>query len=334
MPYAQEFDPLRRRQPARTWLSTIKNGFFSLLFASAVVIWIVVLKACAWDWAGEAQAPLLSVPLQTKWRLLITPKVSCSEDPPFVALMAMTGASDFEGRKFVRNTWGGMGTVAKRRVRLYFILGTVASKAVQEQVEAEAAQRGDILQHSAPDKYSNLATKTATLIQWLATSCPEAKFLVKADTDTLVNLEVMVPYLKQIEHKRDLALGARIDRMPLVTSPKARNYQDPLVYARKEFPPYLSGACYVISGDLIRKLSTVLPDVPRVRNEDTFLGLCLERLGIEPRNIGAEARINPWFDPAKGPCAAFRLAAAHPFKPDLLHAIWIWWHTGGAKLCH
>lgn len=277
---------------------------------------------------------MLSLPVQTSWRLLVTPNVSCAEDPPFVALITMSGATDAEGRKFIRSTWGGNSTVAGRRIRLFFVLGAVPSKVVKKAVESEAAQHGDILQHAAPDTYSNLSAKTATIIQWMAASCPEAKFLVKADTDTLVNLPVLVPYLKRIEGKPDLALGVRLDGMPIVTDSRSKNYQDPLVFPRPTFPPYLSGACYIVSGDLVKKLSQVLPDVPRVRNEDTFLGMCLERLGVEPRSIGAQAAINPWFDPANGPCAAFRLAAAHSFKRDLMHAMWTWWHSGGSSMCH
>ncbi|KAL8455648.1 hypothetical protein Emag_000470 [Eimeria magna] len=245
----------------------------------------------------------------------------------------MTSASDFEGRQIVRDTWGGRSEVNGQRIFLFFVLGTVSSDKVQKAVEEEAEKHKDLLQHSAPDKYSNLALKTATIIEWMATSCPEAKFVLKADTDTLVNLDLMVPYLKQLEFQSDLALGVRIDNMPLVLNPKARNYQDPLVYSRPAFPPYLSGACYVVSGDLIKKLVRVLPEVHRARNEDTFLGMCLERLGIEPRNTGPHAPINPWFDNSKGPCAAFRLAAAHPIKRDLMLAMWTWWHSAGSKIC-
>lgn len=327
-------DAQRQRQKIpRTWLSIVRSFCYSLLFAVVAVASLVIFRWCSLEGFREPQAPILSVPLQTSWRLLVTPKVSCSEDPPFVALMMMTGAQDFQGRGIIRNNWEGNGLVAGRRVRLFFVLGTVASKTVQQAVEVEAAHHGDILQHTAPDKYSNLSLKTATIIQWLATSCREAKFLVKADTDTLVNLRVLVPYLKEMENRRDLALGARINHMPTVTNPKARNYQDPLVYPHSIFPPYLSGACYVLSGDLVGKLSHVLHEVHRLRNEDTFLGMCLKRIGVEPKNIGAPATINPWFDPAKGPCAAFRLGAAHAFKRDLLVAMWTWWHSGGAEMC-
>ncbi|CDJ49587.1 hypothetical protein, conserved [Eimeria brunetti] len=218
-----------------------KNCLYSLLFASALFLYIVISKACSWNWHGEPQAAVLSLPLQTSWQLLITPKVSCAEDPPFAALMVMTGAADSEGRMLVRNTWGGATHVSNRRVRLFFLLGAQGTPELQKTVETEAEEYGDILQHAAPDKYTNLATKTATMIQWMAVSCPEAKFLVKADTDTLVNLDVMIPYLVKMENSGDLALGARLDNMPLITSENSRNYQDPLVFPRKTFPPYLSG---------------------------------------------------------------------------------------------
>lgn len=317
----------------KSWTTVSRILLYSLIFTTAIFVWLAMLKPYYWKWYREPQSPLLSLPVQTSWRLLITPNVSCSDDPPFVALITMTGAAEVSGRVVVRNTWGSLGTVAESRVRLFFIVGTAASQNVQSALEAEAAQYGDILQHAAPDKYSNLASKTATMIEWLATSCPQAKFFVKADTDTLINLELLIPYLKKRQNEQDLALGVRLDGMPVVSSPQLRNYQDPLVYPHSTFPPYLSGACYIVSGDLVKKLSKVLAEVPRVRNEDTFLGMCLKRLGVEPQSIGRKVGINPWFDPSKGPCAAFRWAAAHPFKKDLMWATWTWWHTVGAQMC-
>ncbi|OEH77139.1 UDP-gal:beta c beta-polypeptide related protein [Cyclospora cayetanensis] len=157
--------------------------------------------------------------------------------------------------------------------------------------------------------------------------------MIKSDLDTLVNLDLMIAYLKQMEGKGDLALGVRIGGMPLVEHRSSRNYQDPLVYPRSTFPPYLSGACYVLSGSLVQKLQNVLREVPVVRNEDTFIGMCLEKLGIQPSNIGSQAPIEPWFDASRGPCAAFRLAAVHPLRPDLMHAMWTWWKKEGAKFC-
>ncbi|KAL8426518.1 hypothetical protein Efla_004883 [Eimeria flavescens] len=333
-PQTAEEAQRKQQAPPKTWLNVVSNSLLSLVYTSAIVAVLLLSKSCSWNWHGEPQFPLLSVPLHTSWQQLLTPAIDCAKEPPFVALAAMTSAADYEGRQTVRQTWGARKEVEGRRIFLFFVLGTVTSDKVQKAVEAEALQFGDLLQHSAPDKYSNLALKTATIIQWVAASCSQAKFLLKADTDTLVNLDRMVPYLKRMEDQHDLALGVRIDNMPLVLNPKSRNYQDPLVYSRSVFPPYLSGACYILSGDLIQKLVHVLPEVPRPRNEDTFLGMCLERVGIEPRNIGAEAPINPWFDPSRGPCAAFRLAAAHALKRDLMLAMWSWWHSGGSKMCH
>lgn len=327
------FEAKRKSYVAKSWITICLIVFYSFVFTAAISVWLAMLKPYYWKRYTEAQSPLLSLPVQTSWRLLITPHVSCSDDPPFVALATMTSAADASVRNVVRNTWGSLRTVAESRVRLFFIAGTSASQNVQSALEAEAAQYGDILQHAAPDTYSNLALKTATIVDWLATSCPQAKFFVKADTDTLLNLELLVPYLKKRQNEQDLALGVRLDGMPVVTSPQSRNYQDPLVYPNETFPPYLSGACYIVSGDLVKKLSKVLADVPRVRNEDTFVGMCLKRLGVEPQSIGRQAGINPWFDPSKGPCAAFRWAAAHPFRKDLLWAAWTWWHTVGAKMC-
>lgn len=288
----------------------------------ALLFSILLVLVCSFDWFEEVPVPLLSLPLQTSWRLLITPNVSCSEDPPFVALATMTAAADFEGRERVRNTWGGVGIVNGRRVRLFFVLGAVASKSVQEAVEAEAAWHGDILQHAAPEKYTHLTYKTITLIQWLARSCPQANFLVKADGDVLLDLNKIVAYLTAKQHEPNVAAGFVRVNNPVLRYRSHRNYEDPFVYPHPTYPLYPAGPCYMLSGALVGKIAEVAVALPRLNNEDCFIGLCLQRLGVEPQDSAPQAPINPEFDDAQGINEVMKWAAVHPVRPTRFLPLW------------
>ncbi|KAL8441831.1 hypothetical protein Emag_006876 [Eimeria magna] len=248
--------------------------------------------------------------------------VSCAEDPPFVALFSMVSAADFEGREVLRNTWGAEGVVLGRRVRRFFVLGTHPSNEVQEAVEAEAAKHGDILQHVAPDKYSLLTLKAITVLDWVAKSCPQAKFLVKADSDIFLDLKKVVSYLVSRENEVDVAAGSVLLNSPVVRSPSHRNYQDPAVYPHSSYPPYISGPCYMLSGDLVIKMAEVSKKLPRLRNEDCFIGLCLDTLGIRPQASAPMVSMKMDFDDSSDVNDLMRWAVAHPIRRERLLAFW------------
>ncbi|KAL8453616.1 hypothetical protein Emed_000751 [Eimeria media] len=262
------------------------------------------------------------MPPQTTWPLLITPKVSCAEDPPFVALFSMVRAADLEGREALRRTWGAEGVVLGRRVRLFFVLGTHPFEAVQETVEAEAAKHGDILQHMAPEKYSLLTQKAITVLDWVAHSCPQAKFLVKADSDLFLDIEKVVSYLASRENETNVAAGSLNLNSSVQRSPSHRNYQNPAVYPHAFYPPYIAGACYMLSSDVVIRMAEVSKKLPRVSNEDCFIGLCLDALGIRPQDSKLALPMAMEFDDSSDVNDLMQWAVAHPIRPERLLAFW------------
>ncbi|KAL8271111.1 hypothetical protein Esti_004965 [Eimeria stiedai] len=304
---------------SKKWLDSI-GVVPSCMYGAVVIIILVVLYW--WILFGGAHPGLLSLPPQISWRLLITPTVSCADDPPFVALFSMVNAADFEGREVLRSTWGAASVVLGRRVRRFFVLGTHPFKAMQEVVEAEAAKHGDILQHTAPDKYSLLTLKAITVLQWVATSCPQTKFLVKADSDIFLDVEKVVSYLMFRENEANVAAGTLLSASPVLRSPSHRNYQDPAVYPQSSYPPYMSGPCYMLSVDLVSKMAEVSKKIPRVRNEDCFIGLCLNALGIRPQASAPMAPMEMDFDDSSDVSELTRWAVAHPVRRERLLALW------------
>ncbi|CDJ58867.1 hypothetical protein, conserved [Eimeria maxima] len=293
-----------------------------LVFLGLVWIYIFLSKAHGWKWPGEGQLSLLSLPVQTDWRLLITPKVSCADDPPFAALVTMTGAADAEARAVVRSTWGGVSRVGKRRLRVFFLLGTQASEEVQETVVKEAAMYGDILQHSAPDKYRNLTYKTITAFRWIANACPEAKFLIKADADVFLDVNKLVDYLNAHQDEPDVAAGVLRTNVAVVRERTHRNYEDPAVYSQPKYPPYLSGPLYIISGDLVAKIAAVAKWLPVLSNEDCFVGTCLQALGVQPQSSAPGAIIDVFFRNFSDISDLRKWMAIHPIAKERLLALW------------
>ena len=312
-------------KPVKEWwiwsgISVYHVGW--LVFLAFVSIYIFFSKSRGWRWPEERQLSLVSLPVQTNWRLLITPQISCADDPPFAALVTMTGAADAEARAVVRSTWGGVSRVGTRRVRVFFVLGTVGSQEVQQAVEKEAETYDDILQHSAPDKYRNLTHKTITAFRWVANACPQAKFLVKADADVFMDINKLLGYLNAHQDETDLAAGVLRTNAVVIRDPKNRNYEDPGVYSPATYPPYLSGPLYIISNDLVAKIAAVAKWLPVLSNEDCFVGTCLQALGVKPQSCAPAVIIDVFFNDSSDISDIRKWMAVHPIVKERLLTLW------------
>ncbi|XP_026189849.1 beta-1,3-galactosyltransferase 5 [Cyclospora cayetanensis] len=278
--------------------------------------------SCNWSFAFPTRV-LLSFPVQAGWRLLISPEKSCADDSPFIALVSLSAASDFRGRQLVRSTWGGVSRVNNRRVRLVFVLGAVQSPSVQSAIEAEAREFEDIIQHEAPEKYVHLTYKLITAVQWLAASCPQAKFMVKVDTDTVLDIQKMGDYLISKETEKNVAVGVLRREIPVERDLSHPNYQDPWTYPHPTYPPYLAGPCYVLSMDLVEKIAAKFSTLPLLSNEDCFVGLSLQVLGVTPQDSAPQAEINAFWGTTDARLKDLRLlTAVHPIPLDKREHFW------------
>ncbi|XP_078662134.1 lactosylceramide 1,3-N-acetyl-beta-D-glucosaminyltransferase-like [Branchiostoma floridae x Branchiostoma belcheri] len=194
-------------------------------------------------------------------------------------------------RYAIRRTWGNEtnadpGTV----IKTVFTVGKPDNQRVQTRLERESMVYKDIIQEEFVDSYRNLTLKTVMCLKWASEFCPGAKFVMKADDDTFVNIYSLVRYLKHLpaSNTRKLVTGYLYSGAKPVRNRASQRgkpnkwYLSKEEYSRETFPNYPCGFAYVMSGDVVRPLYEVSPTVKYLFLEDVFLGLCLEKLGIEP----------------------------------------------------
>lgn len=110
-------------------------------------------------------------------------------------------AENIDRRIAARNTWLSEHWRTRLRVTHLFLLGLPATtdRDLERRVAAESSAYQDMLLSSEfVDSYANLARKSLAMLKWVAFFCANAKFLVKADDDTFVNLARLVPILRQV----------------------------------------------------------------------------------------------------------------------------------------
>ncbi|XP_016369968.1 beta-1,3-galactosyltransferase 1-like [Sinocyclocheilus rhinocerous] len=210
----------------------------------------------------------------------------CENRSPFLVLMIPVTLKDTEARTAIRRTWGQDGLIPGVTILHLFVIGQPAQRdpVLQEHLEKESKEYGDIIQMDFVDSYHNLTIKTMMIMNWIATYCQGAWYAMKIDADIFLNVRYLVDYLhdQSESSRKDFITGSVIsDAVPHRDSFNKWYISEDL-YPDSWYPPYVSGAAYVFSTDLARKISWASRFVRPIPLEDVYVGLCLHVLGVKP----------------------------------------------------
>ncbi|XP_041362093.1 UDP-GalNAc:beta-1,3-N-acetylgalactosaminyltransferase 1-like [Gigantopelta aegis] len=107
-------------------------------------------------------------------------------------------------RQAIRNTWGSVSTLGtwpgsteKFSIKLLFVLGVSKNESLNIAVSKEAEERGDLIIAAFDESYYNLTRKVLMGFKWISEFCPTAKYVMKVDEDTYLNIPKNVHRLRK-----------------------------------------------------------------------------------------------------------------------------------------
>ncbi|KAM7405679.1 hypothetical protein PAMP_000108 [Pampus punctatissimus] len=133
-----------------------------------------------------------------EYNFIINEPKKCEEQKPFLVLMVPVAPYNKEHRDIIRSTWGGQSEVLGKVVKLFFLLGMHVrdgAEQLQEQLLQESKEHQDLIQSDFTDCYKNLTIKTMVMLEWLDSYCSDASYAMKIDSDTFLNLPVLLTML-------------------------------------------------------------------------------------------------------------------------------------------
>lgn len=176
---------------------------------------------------------------------------NCSDDV-VIFIAVCSAAQNREQRLTIRNTWG-KDAVNNSAIKLVFFEGRSLNPSVQEDISKESHKYNDIVQEDFIDRYQNLSLKSIAYLRWVSNRCKNVKFVLKTDDDMYVNIPVLVETLAQENHSKFI-MGYVFEHAPPMRSKNSKWFTSIDVFPGKEYPPYVSGTSYVVSGDLVPDL--------------------------------------------------------------------------------
>jgi hypothetical protein len=194
-------------------------------------------------------------------------------------------------RQLLRDTWANQKLFKNLSFRVIFLVGLAGSMEDQAILKEEFMQHGDIVQGNFQDDYKNLTYKAVMGLRWISTYCPQARYGVKADDDTFMNIFAMSREMR-IHNNRSAVILCPLwgeNSMPILRERKScmkwcvRKRELP---GRTHFPQYCAGIGFAVSGPLIGSLYRASQSTPFFWIDDVYVtGLLVKKVSEEVKFI-------------------------------------------------
>ena len=194
-----------------------------------------------------------------------------------------------ERRNSVRNTWGDKSIKSgQRNWERVFVIGKALSAEHSEEIRQEAAFFEDILVLNMTDSYKNLVIKILSELLWSLIHV-NPRFILKADDDVYVHVPGLLSWLDNYANNNyagdKLYGGFVIGDGEVRRGEQRKNRVARDCLAKDFYPPYCTGAFYVLSTDILPSLFKAVEIRPAFPVEDAYMGILAQEIGLQPVDI-------------------------------------------------
>ncbi|XP_041362111.1 beta-1,3-galactosyltransferase 5-like [Gigantopelta aegis] len=178
-------------------------------------------------------------------------------------------------RQAIRDKWGSIfeleplpGSSEYFPIEVFFVLGVSKNKTLNAAVAMEAEVKKDIIVAEFDDSYFNLTRKVLMAFKWVKEFCPTAKYVMKVDEDTYLNIPKFVALIQSLEWNNTL-FGPYFFVDPVLRTGKYAISKT--AFPAPKFPPHIKGNAYFMPIDVAMKILIVSEHMPYVSMEDVAI---------------------------------------------------------------
>ncbi|XP_006818783.1 beta-1,3-galactosyltransferase 1-like [Saccoglossus kowalevskii] len=191
---------------------------------------------------------------------------------------------EFAARGVIRETRGHTQEVRQHDIIHLFIIGkpTENEDFVTAKLFNESQSHRDIILIDVVDSYKNLTLKSIMILRWITDYCSNTKYLLKVDSDILVNLNNLISFLESAP--RSSYVTGNVNEFPVAF--RKRTVKNPVTkeeWPLANYPPRPSGTSYIISGDVVARLYRASLRTRLLNIEDVYIGILLTVIGVRPQ---------------------------------------------------
>lgn len=233
--------------------------------------------------------------------VVLTPTVNHEPGEIYLIILVTTVPKAVDTRNFIRKSWGSIRergiamndtelSNSMKAVYVIFMLGRTRNQTLDQAIDDEASEHGDILCMSEKESYRNIVLKVWISFDWARQYKP--KYLIKADDDVYLHLPRFFWWIRNVQLPNRLYAGNVHYRAYISRNPKNEHYVSKAEYRGRFFPNYCAGPCYVLSGNILDEFLMLSKQLKKFRVEDAYLGLVAKTARVKPYDAGG--RIFVW----------------------------------------
>lgn len=225
------------------------------------------------------------------------PRTSKIDWDPFLVVVVCSKPENTQLRLAVRRTWGLNLDSAKVLVR--FFVGQ--DDGWDSIIAREQELHNDVIKTDLADTYFNLSRKVLSALSWSVRNAPRARYVMKTDDDTYVNVPYLLHALRSHALGDDYSItGAVCVNSSVVRDPADKWFVTYLDYPSDVYPTYVFGGGYVMSVTAARAILLASRNSDYLHLEDVYVtGILAKRAGI--RRVAYEG-FSFWMSKRPSPC--------------------------------
>lgn len=209
---------------------------------------------------------------------------SCSglDFQPLVVILIHSKPDHFRKRKVIRETWGEKDP----RGLLLFVVGSVKSSKLQDDLDVENVEHNDLVQGNFHDSYRNLTYKHVMALKWFVYNCPNVTYLLKTDDDVFVNTPLLYNYLEMATYSPNIVCS-KLENPDVHRIASDKWYVTYDEYSGSHYPNYCMGYCILYPTELVSKIYREAQNSPYFWIDDVYItGIITSKLGISISTTG------------------------------------------------
>jgi len=178
-------------------------------------------------------------------------------------------------RELLRETWASTSLFRHNVFQRFFVMGR-GSDRQQESIRTEFEQHRDIVQGDFVDVSRNSTLKGLLALHFVARYCTNAKYFIKANDDTFVNIFSMMQLFETSATYRHTVICPlwKENTMPILRNPKECMQwcvADDELPGRTHFPQYCAGLSFAVSRELVPALYSASLSTPYFWIDDVYI---------------------------------------------------------------
>uniref|UniRef100_A0AC35GD90 Hexosyltransferase n=1 Tax=Panagrolaimus sp. PS1159 TaxID=55785 RepID=A0AC35GD90_9BILA len=202
---------------------------------------------------------------------------------------------NFKQRTNIRNTWLAdiPSTVIYR-----FIIGFTSNSTIRILNRNESQTFNDLIITDLEDSYNFLTLKTYALFQWQQIYCSEVKYILKADDDSIANVERLLYWIEEEyntiadKYNGKVIFGYVMYFNSPPRNPESKWYIPKYAWPYTYLPSYCNGPSYITTSTAIKEILQQTKFFYYITVEDAlFTGILAEAAGVQRIDKGRQFSI-------------------------------------------